>query len=132
MVARFLNSLLIDYGIEIIGINKRLYNKETNPMRKEALMNLHDDLLDAVTRMDRDAINDVVAHYSSIVPTDEKQLKETAQKLGLNFADAKHGSVENAYQAVYDVTEADIDSWTEILFSDTPDWLDKRRIVKTS
>jgi len=28
-VLGFLNSLLIDYGVEIIGINKRLYNKET-------------------------------------------------------------------------------------------------------
>lgn len=53
----------------------------------------------------------------------EDDLKLTASILGLDFADALHGSVEIAYQAVYDVTEEEVDNWPEITFSDVPDWL---------
>ncbi|MGV9001512.1 MAG: class IV adenylate cyclase [Candidatus Saccharimonadaceae bacterium] len=53
----------------------------------------------------------------------EEKLKEVASKLGLNFSDALHGSVEVAYQAVYDVTEEEVDGWDEITFIDTPEWL---------
>lgn len=55
-------------------------------------------------------------------PTEEL-LKETALQLGLRIEDALHGSVETAYQDIYDVTEEEIDSWEEIVFSDVPDWL---------
>ncbi len=58
---------------------------------------------------------------------DEKQLKETADKLGLDYDKALHGSVETAYQAVYDVTEEEINTWPEIKFIDIPDWLEKTR-----
>jgi adenylate cyclase class 2 len=53
----------------------------------------------------------------------EQILQNSAKKLGLDYDQALHGSVENAYQAVYDVTEAEIDSWNKIIFCDTPDWL---------
>ncbi len=38
-----------------------------------------------------------------------------------NRIEALHGSVKTAYQAVYDVTEHEIDSWQEIRFSEVPD-----------
>jgi adenylate cyclase class 2 len=57
----------------------------------------------------------------------EAQLQLVTEKLGLNWADAMHGSVETAYQAVYDVTEAEVDSWTEITFTPVPDWLEDKR-----
>lgn len=53
----------------------------------------------------------------------EDALKFSAENLGFNHKDALHGSVETAYQAVYDVTEAEIDSWEEIRFTAVPDWL---------
>lgn len=53
----------------------------------------------------------------------EKELHRVAGALGLDMKDALHGSVETAYQAVYDVTEAEVDSWPEIRFGKVPDWL---------
>jgi adenylate cyclase class 2 len=53
----------------------------------------------------------------------EETLKDAAKILGLDYADALHGSVETAYQAVYDVTEEEIDNWAEIRFIDVPEWL---------
>lgn len=45
------------------------------------------------------------------------------KSLGLSCEQALHGSVEVAYQAAYDVSEAEIDGWEEIRFIDTPNWL---------
>lgn len=56
-------------------------------------------------------------------PSEEK-LKEVAVKLGLDWNKAVHGSVEIAYQAYYNVTEQEIDSWEEITFIPVPDWLE--------
>lgn len=61
--------------------------------------------------------------FVEIEAKDENTLREIAQLLGFNMAKALHGSVETAYQAVYDVTEAEIDAWPEILFSPVPEWL---------
>lgn len=61
----------------------------------------------------------------------EQQVKAAAAALGLDWAQALHGSVEVAYQAYFDVTEEEIDHWPEIRFGDTPDWLAKRRRPKT-
>lgn len=57
----------------------------------------------------------------------EDQMKSVVAKLGLDWADAMHGSVETAYQAVYDVTEQEIDNWEEITFVPVPDWLEAKR-----
>ena len=57
----------------------------------------------------------------------EDEVRDVAAKLGLDFADALHGSVESAYQDVYDVTEEEIDHWDKIVFSDVPDWLEIKR-----
>lgn len=57
----------------------------------------------------------------------EQKLKGTAQKLGLNWQQAIHGSVENAYQTYYNVSEEDVDSWESITFVPVPDWLEIRK-----
>ncbi len=57
----------------------------------------------------------------------EAELRDVASKLGLDFENALHGSVETAYQAVYDVSEEEIDNWPEIRFISTPEWLEAKR-----
>lgn len=57
----------------------------------------------------------------------EQDVRSTAQMLDLDWDAAKHGSVEVAYQAEYDVTEAEIDAWPEILFTQMPADLEKKR-----
>ncbi len=61
--------------------------------------------------------------FVEIEAPSEEKLKAAAEKLGLLWADALYGSVEPAYQKYYDVTEKEIDSWSEIVFSPVPDWL---------
>lgn len=54
----------------------------------------------------------------------EARLKDIAFKLGLDFTTALYGSVEIAYQAYYNVTEKEIDSWESVTFIPVPDWLE--------
>lgn len=61
--------------------------------------------------------------FVEIEAPNENALKEFAKKLGLDYSKALHGSVEPAYQAVYDVTEEEINGWEEIRFTDVPGWL---------
>ena len=61
--------------------------------------------------------------FLEIEANDECSVRAIAQKLGLDWSAAVHGSVEVAYQAEYDVTEQEIDQWAEILFTPVPDWL---------
>ncbi len=69
-----------------------------------------------------------IPSFVEIEAKSEKALRDTADLLGLDFAPALHGSVETAYQALYDVTEAEIDNWPEIRFGEIPDWLlDKKK-----
>lgn len=70
-----------------------------------------------------------ISTFMEIEASSEAQLKLVAEKLGLNFDDALHGSVETAYQAEYDLTEQEIDGWTEIIFSEVPDWLIAKKLV---
>jgi adenylate cyclase class 2 len=53
----------------------------------------------------------------------ESGLRQAAEQLGLDMSLALHGSVETAYQDAYDVSEEEIDNWSEIKFSPVPDWL---------
>ncbi|QQG49668.1 MAG: class IV adenylate cyclase [Candidatus Berkelbacteria bacterium] len=53
----------------------------------------------------------------------EELLRTSAEKTGLNWDMAMHGSVETAYQKYYDFTEHEIDNWPEITFVPEPDWL---------
>ncbi len=70
-----------------------------------------------------------VPSYVEIEASSEEHVKSTATKLGLDWSKALHGSVEIVYQAKFDVTDADVDSWQEITFVDTPDWLEAKRII---
>lgn len=67
-----------------------------------------------------------IPSFVEIEAPSEKTLREVAAKLELDYSRALHGSVEPAYQAVYDVTEEEISSWPEIRFSNIPDWLKQR------
>ena len=66
-------------------------------------------------------------HWSKIClnlsPHSEEKLKSTAELAGFDYAEVLHGSVETAYQAVYDVTEEEIDGWEAIKFVSVPKWL---------
>lgn len=64
--------------------------------------------------------------FVEIEAQSERDLFEAAHALGLPRQEALHGSVEVAYQAVYDVSEEEIDSWKEIRFVDVPKWLAAR------
>lgn len=66
--------------------------------------------------------------FIEIEAPDEASLKNVAAKLGYDWKDALHGSVEIVYQAEYDVTEEEVDHWDEITFIQTPDWLEAKRV----
>lgn len=68
-----------------------------------------------------------IPSFIEIEAKTEDDIRDVAAKLGLDFADALHGSVELAYQDIYDVTEEEIDHWNKIVFSDVPNWLAARR-----
>lgn len=57
----------------------------------------------------------------------EEALRSVAEKLGFEWGLASHGSVETAYQAEYNVTEAEIDGWQSITFTPVPEWLEIHR-----
>ncbi|MBI5466361.1 MAG: hypothetical protein HY974_03670 [Candidatus Kerfeldbacteria bacterium] len=57
----------------------------------------------------------------------EEEVRATAKQLGFDWSRALHGSVENAYQTYYDVTENEVDHWPEITFVPVPKWLQQRR-----
>ena len=66
--------------------------------------------------------------FMEIEAPDEGLLKDVAMQLGFDWKEALYGSVETAYQAVYDVTDDEIDGWKEIMFTPVPDWLEERRL----
>lgn len=68
-----------------------------------------------------------IPSFIEIESKNEEKLKSIAMKLGLDYSKALHGSVETAYQAVYDITEEEIDNWLEILFIPVPSWLESKR-----
>ena len=64
-----------------------------------------------------------IPSFVEIEAENEDELKSVSKKLGLDYSNALHGSVETAYQAVYDVSEEEIDNWDEIRFTEIPNWL---------
>ncbi len=68
-----------------------------------------------------------IPSFVEIEATAEADLLETAKKLNLDYSEALHGSVETAYQAVYKVTEKEINSIPDIKFGPVPSWLEDRR-----
>lgn len=57
----------------------------------------------------------------------ESKLQDVTAKLGLDWSNAMHGSVETAYQDCYDVSEEEIDGWEIITFVPVPEWLEIRK-----
>ena len=57
----------------------------------------------------------------------EEEVRRISDSLGFNWDKALHGSVETAYQDLYDVTEDEIDGWEEITFTPVPDWLEIKK-----
>ena len=55
----------------------------------------------------------------------EKQLKEIATKLGLDWGAAMHGGVAPVYCRYFDVTCGEVNEWKNITFVPVPDWLNK-------
>jgi len=66
--------------------------------------------------------------FAEIEGPDERALKSCARTLDLDWADACHGSVEVAYRAEYDITDAEIDHIPLITFeAPVPKLLTDRR-----
>lgn len=69
-----------------------------------------------------------VKPYIEIEGPDEASLKGLSSKLGLDWAEACHGSVEVVYRAVFDATDQEIDGIPSITFEEpVPAWLEARR-----
>lgn len=68
-----------------------------------------------------------IPSFVEIEAKTKNELKKAATALGLDWQKAMHGSVETAYQAYYDVTEEEIDSWEEITFTPVPAELGQKR-----
>ncbi len=66
--------------------------------------------------------------FIEIESSSESELRDVAGKLDLDYSKALFGSVEPAYQAVYDIEENDINRCKEILFGDVPEWLQVKKI----
>jgi adenylate cyclase class 2 len=59
--------------------------------------------------------------------SNEEIVKEVAKDLELDWEKAIYGSVEAIYKIYYDVSEEEINSYPIIKFTDSPDWLLKRK-----
>jgi len=69
-----------------------------------------------------------IPSFVEIEASSEDKVFQVAKQLGLTPEDALHGSVEIAYQALYDVTEEEVNGWENISFIDTPGWLLEKKI----
>ena len=65
--------------------------------------------------------------YLEIEGPNESAVRDVSEKLGFEWQEAVHGSVEIVYQAEFDVTEDEIDGWQEITFVQVPEWLETKR-----
>ena len=68
-----------------------------------------------------------IPSFAEIEGQNEQAVKKIAADLGFDWVRAKHGSVENIYQEIFEVTEEEIDGWKEIIFSPVPVWLEAKR-----
>jgi adenylate cyclase, class 2 len=65
--------------------------------------------------------------FVEIESENEEEIRKVANLLNFEWSKALHGSVETAYQDLFDVTEDEIDGWEEITFTPVPDWLEIKR-----
>jgi adenylate cyclase class 2 len=65
--------------------------------------------------------------FMEIESENEEEIKRATGLIGFDWNEALHGSVEVAYQKVFNVTEDEIDSWKEITFIPVPEWLEIKR-----
>ncbi|HSX35117.1 MAG TPA: CYTH domain-containing protein [Candidatus Saccharimonadales bacterium] len=66
--------------------------------------------------------------YTEMEGPDEATLKTLAAKLGLDWSQVKHGSVEIVYRGEYDITDAEFNTIPIVTFEEpVPEWLEKRR-----
>jgi adenylate cyclase class 2 len=57
----------------------------------------------------------------------EEDIHKVSNLLGFDWSKALHGSVEVAYQDIFNVTDDEIDSWQEITFIPLPEWLEVKK-----
>ena len=65
--------------------------------------------------------------YLEIEGPSEDAVRTLAEQLGLDWSKVLHGSVEVVYTAEYDVTEDEVNSWPEIMFTPVPESLNAKR-----
>lgn len=68
-----------------------------------------------------------IPSFIEIEGKSEADVKAAANALEFDWNAACHGSVENIYQEIYDVTEYEIDNCPEIVFVPVPEWLRVKR-----
>jgi len=68
-----------------------------------------------------------VKPYVELEGQSEDAVQAVAEKLELDWSQAKHGSVEVVYTTEYDVTDAEVDGWSEITFVPVPNWIEAKR-----
>lgn len=68
-----------------------------------------------------------VPPYIELEAKNEAALTAVLDKLGLDVKNGVHGSVEIAYQDIYDVTESEVNRMAIIEFTEVPGWLEERR-----
>lgn len=68
-----------------------------------------------------------VPPFLEIEGPSEEVVRETAGKLGLDWAHATHGSVEIVYTTEYDVTEEEVCSWPEVTFGPVSERINAKR-----
>lgn len=73
-----------------------------------------------------------VPSFVEIEGQSEEEVREISKRLGFDWSNAMHGSVETIYQMHYDFTEAEIDGWESITFTPEPKWLLVRRKEKVN
>lgn len=65
--------------------------------------------------------------FVEIESESEEEIHRVSNLLGFDWSKALHGSVETAYQDLFNVTDDEIDGWEEITFIPVPDWLEIKR-----
>lgn len=65
--------------------------------------------------------------FIEIEGQDGPSVKSAAAQLGFDWNQARFGCVDNVYQLYFDVANDEINTWKEITFTPTPDWLEEKR-----